>query len=345
MADSELPDSKKRKGSELSSELDTSVNSPEKAISLKPRRPKKKKAKSNSEKVQSRVGNRESEDQTGIRAKDSKEKKMTAEISKQLEVINKKLSSVITKDDGFLRDLIRGMFQQMKDEFLQGVNHRIELLEGRLFEKDQENEKLKREITVLNKKIADEKEEKNKLVDQIQKVNEAAEERINDQEQYGRRNNLRINGIEEEEADETADITTRKIVNKLNGRIQDLNLEISDIDIAHRLGQKRRGSCRPIIVKFLSRLKRDRVIRNRKLFKGTNIYINEDLTRLNQLVLACVRKKMPDEVDKVWSRNGRIYYKNKTGHVHEVKFVDFQQWIDLEWPEPEPSQNNRSNVA
>ena len=37
---------------------------------------------------------------------------------KQLEEINKKLSNVIRKDNGFLRDLIKVMFQQMKAEFL-----------------------------------------------------------------------------------------------------------------------------------------------------------------------------------------------------------------------------------
>ena len=93
----------------------------------------------------------------------------------------------------------------------------------------------------------------------------------------------------------------------------DLNLETYDIYIAHRLGEKRWGARRPIIVKFLPRLKRDIVIRNQKLFKGSNIYINEDLTSLTQLVLACVRKKIPDEVAKVWSRNGRCNALGRSG--------------------------------
>ena len=52
-------------------------------------------------------------------------------------------------------------------------------------------------------------------------------------------------------------------------------------------------------------------------------------------LLACVCKKMPDEVDNVWARNGRIVYKNKTNDVHEVKYADYQDWIELELPEPE----------
>ena len=340
MAEKEMHDAKKRKGSDLSSELDSSINSPAKTEA---KTHKKKKPKNNSEKALKEFESSQSEQKdTTLKAKEQKEQKMASELNRQLTEINKKLSNVITKDDGVLRELIRDIFQQMKDELLQGVSHRIELLEGKLFEKDEENDKLKKEITSLNKNLEDQKAENQKLVDQIQTVNDTAEARINDLEQYGRRNNLRISGVpENQHGDETAEMTTRKVADTLNGTITDLNLARYDFDIAHRLGPKRRDSCRPIIVKFQSRMNRDTVLRNRKLFKGSDIYINEDLTRLNQLVLACVRKKMPDEVDKVWTRNGRIVYKNKTNHVHEVKYADYQDWIDLEWPEPEANSGMR----
>ena len=41
------------------------------------------------------------------------------------------------------------------------------------------------------------------------------------------------------------------------------------------------------------------MLKNRKVFTGSQMFVNEDLTRINQHVLACVRKKMPDKVDKV----------------------------------------------
>ena len=83
---------------------------------------------------------------------------------------------------------------------------------------------------------------------------------------------------------------------------------------------------------FQSRLKRNVVLQNKKQFKGTQIFVHEDFTRLNQLVLTCVRKKMPDEVNKVWSRNGHIFYKSKANHIHEVNFKGNKNWIDLPWP-------------
>ena len=67
------------------------------------------------------------QDQSEEKEKDKgvniREQKDRAEINRQLSDINKKLSNVITRDDGFLRGLIREIFQQMKDEFLNSVTH------------------------------------------------------------------------------------------------------------------------------------------------------------------------------------------------------------------------------
>ena len=39
--------------------------------------------------------------------------------------------------------------------------------------------------------------------------------------------------------------------------------------------------------------------------------MNEDLTRKNVHVNMCVKKKMPDEVEQMWTYNGNIKYINK----------------------------------
>ena len=182
----------------MSSELDSNINRPEKTEA---KTHKKKKPKNNSEKALKGFESIQSEQKdTTLKAKEQKEQKMASKMNRQLTEISKELSNVITKDDGILRELIRDIFQQMKDEFLQGVSHRIELLEGKLFEKDEENDKLRKEITSLNNNLEDQKAENQKLVDQIQTVNDTAEARINDLEQYGRRNKLRISGDDDEKS-------------------------------------------------------------------------------------------------------------------------------------------------
>ena len=332
---------KKRKISALSSvseiELDTSGSSP---VTTKTKKKKKSRNKSGK-------GEKNPNIETEHKDKESKMAgEQSPEITRQLTEINKKLSNVITKGDGTLREMIKEVFQQMKDEFLHSVSHRIDILEGKLFEKEKENDSLKKTISKLqteidNRKteIEDQKAENSKLQAQIEKSAETANGKINDLEQYGRRNNLKISGLPESEGDETAEMTTGIVIDKLNNVIGNLNLRREDIDIAHRLGPKRNrrwgqetAPARRVIIKFNSRIKRDNILRNRKLFKGTDIFVNEDLTQINQNVLACVRKKMPDEVKQSWSINGRIFYESQTGEKIEVKYCDFQEWVDLPWP-------------
>ena len=270
-----------------------------------------------------------------------------SEMKRQLKEINNKLSNVITKDDGFLRGLIKEMFQQMKDEFLNSVHKRIDILEGKLFEKDEENDKLKKNISDLKKDIADKQDEIDerkaeniKLKEEIESMNINMESKMNDIEQYSRKNNIRISGLPEIGI-ETAEATTYNVVQEMNKTFPDLDLQPGHIDIAHRMGKKQKNRHRQIIVKFNSRMKKDQILQKRKLLKGTDIFISEDLTPTNQLVLACIRRKMPDEVQQSWSKGGRLYYKLKSdlSTVIEVPYKDFQTWISLPWPEKKSEES------
>ncbi|KAH3823798.1 hypothetical protein DPMN_125620 [Dreissena polymorpha] len=87
------------------------------------------------------------------------------------------------------------------------------------------------------------------------------------------------------------------------------NINMADIDIAHRLPNKNDPN-REIIVRIVSRQTKGLILANRKKLRGTNIFINEDMTRLNLHVLMCVKKKMADEVSDEWFNNVKITFKN-----------------------------------
>ena len=98
---------------------------------------------------------------------------------------------------------------------------------------------MKKEINDLNYNLEDQRAENEKLVKQIHKVNETTDEKINDLEQYGRRINLRITGVPEDKGkEETAEMTSRIVIDKLNSCIKNLHLQRHEIDISHRLGPK-----------------------------------------------------------------------------------------------------------
>ena len=212
-------------------------------------------------------------------------------MNKQLKMINNKLSNVLTKDDPNLKTMIKEIIQQMKEELIAYVSRKIEVLEGRLFDKEEENENLKSDIETLNKQIEEQNEEYKTLKRATEKSKNKTDETINNLEQYGRRNNLRIYGIQEnntEDAETTADV----VVQTLNNKIENLNLAKQQIDISHRMGKQTNanGKHRQIIVKFVSRMTREKIMSRKKQLKGTNIFIGEDLTRLNNRVLTSIHK-------------------------------------------------------
>ena len=128
----------------------------------------------------------------------------------------------------------------------------------------------------------------------------------NDLEQYGRRNNIRISGLNFDNKLESSQETTEGIASILS---ENLNLNISayDIDIAHRLGKFEENKIRPVIIKFVQRQVKVNVMRNTKRLKGTPYSINEDLTKMNQKVLSAVRLLAKDKVEKGWSYEGGKY--------------------------------------
>ncbi|KAJ4448744.1 hypothetical protein ANN_00135 [Periplaneta americana] len=100
------------------------------------------------------------------------------------------------------------------------------------------------------------------------------ERKVDDLEQYQRRQCVRIFGIEEEVGE-----NTDKLVVELATNIG-VELKVEDIDRSHRVGRTTSdGRPRPIIVKFCSYRKRSEVFFNKKRLKGSGMTLREDLTK------------------------------------------------------------------
>lgn len=205
----------KRTRSELSSasELDSSVNTP----------PKKKNSKK----------------------KENNEETNLSSIQKELKQINLKLSNVMTKDDGKLKEMIKEIIQQMKNELTKSVEKKIEVLESAIFDKNEENDKLKTEVKKLNETIQMQNTENDALRQEVEKNKMQMCKAINDHEQYSRSNNIRINGLTEtitknkegKDIGEDAYATRKKVVKELHKYLPGLEITDHDVDVAHRLGK------------------------------------------------------------------------------------------------------------
>ena len=160
------------------------------------------------------------------------------------------------------------------------------------------------------------------------------EERLADLEQYSRRNCLNFTGIPEEKDENTVQlaIDLAKMVN--------VKLDRVDIDRAHRVGRPKATAPgqsapppRPLIVKYISYLKREAVWFARKDLKQAkpprgsalsehatrNAFIQENLTRKNQEIMFLARQlRRAGKLWAVWS-DGCVLKVKKTQQSATVR--------------------------
>ena len=131
--------------------------------------------------------------------------------------------------------------------------------------------------------LRDAAKQKDATIAQLQREVRDLHDQYDALEQYGRRGSLRISGIPESQVD-----TDAAVVELANTELGlEPPLQMADIDISHRLPQRRGAppdEPRTVIVRFMTRKDRNRVIAaRRKLHQGNQAreykcYINEDLT-------------------------------------------------------------------
>ena len=126
--------------------------------------------------------------------------------------------------------------------------------------------------------------------------------KIDDLEQYQRRQCLRVFGVEEKPNEDTDRIII-DVAQKIG-----VDLSVSDIDRSHRVGRRDTGRPRPIIVKFISYRKRSEVFRCKKFLKGSGTTVREDLTRTRHQLLRDAITKYG--VRNVWTQDGVVIVKD-----------------------------------
>ena len=119
-------------------------------------------------------------------------------------------------------------------------------------------------------------------------------------QQYSRRTNVLIHGIEEEVKEDT-DKKAHDLFTEQLG----LQLVEKDIARSHRLGKKTEGRNRPIIVRLLSYRQKKAVYDKKTKLKGTKVVITENLTKERyNFYKQCKEKFGPKNVSTL---DGRVY--------------------------------------
>lgn len=166
------------------------------------------------------------------------------------------------------RSALDVVVEQLKSRIQAAENATSEVIRSLEFSQADIRE-LKDKVNVLQKSEA----EKEAAIESLQTKVSELERRLNYQEDYSRRNNLRITGFTEQ--DETSWEQTAGCVSKLLET--KLQLPSMKIERAHRVGLNKLIQPRPVVVRFAKYSDREAVLRNAKKLKGMGIYVNEDL--------------------------------------------------------------------
>ena len=104
------------------------------------------------------------------------------------------------------------------------------------------------------------------------------------------------------------------------------NVEKKFIDRAHRVGPKRNGADRPIVVKFALYKDKEGVLSKRRFLHGTNISLSEDFSK----DVRDIRRRIWHLTEKDRKQNDKVflvYDKVKiNGRMYRLNY----DWTDLE---------------
>ena len=147
------------------------------------------------------------------------------------------------------------------------------------------------------------------MVEEMAIAVKESNKKIDDLEQYGRRNCLILHGVQDFPNSTTYGEFELYVLHKLNSRLNlEYKISSEDIDTCHVL-PSRTSKSKPIIIKFVRRSIKELVYANKRRLKANNdnekLGLTESLTRRRLNIL--FESKKAFGFSNVWTQNGNIF--------------------------------------
>ena len=199
-------------------------------------------------------------------------------------------------------------------------------------------------ITALQK----ESQEKDKKIQDLEKDVSELKSIIDNHEQHGRRDYIRILGLSEN----TPGTTDAKVMRLCNQRMKLVPpLSIAEISVSHRLGKPIEPTDnsppppRPLLVKFATRRSKNRVMAAKKTLRqtedqpdtvdtesnddvdvmadGVKIYLADDLTKARAyLAYRARQEKRKNKIMDTWVIDAKVMIKDNHSRITQVTSID-----------------------
>ena len=199
-----------------------------------------------------------------------------------------------------LLEMQQKAYKDASELLFNSLNNRIEDQNRTIYELKKSLEYSQQEIEGMKSKVTSSQNEINELKRTVNDQNTLIEKLKNQQEQqedYSRRKNIRIEGVIDnfKENNEQTQLKIEKIIK------DNLGIENIDIEIAHRINRKNNPSNkapRTIIAKLKKASDRDTIMRSTRKLKDSGIFINEDFCEATMKIRKELFPKVKEARDK-----------------------------------------------
>ena len=220
---------------------------------------------------------------------------------------------------------------------------------------EEEVEDIKRSLNFMSGEIANIAKNQKLLLDMmgqikdLQKQNAEKDEkiavlesRVGELEQYSRMNDLIISGLEtrprsyaraaataiRDPTEADLDSIEQQVITFLDNK--GITVSSNDIEACHPLPRKNKSEKPAIIIRFVNRKQKIALLRQGRKLKGTNVYINEHLTKKNSDIARQARLlRKQNKIQSTWTANCKILIK-LNGTPEEAKVLVIRDITELD---------------
>ena len=231
-------------------------------------------------------------------------------VTAELKETKDSMKNLMTKSDiaDFITKTVESVLKGIDDRMKKMVEEQVEVKV-----KDRVNE-INNRLDYLTFENVEIKERLDKVENKLKKQKEktkAALEQSNYNEQFSRKNNVKVMGVEVLE-DETEVNLTEEIISIVRQKTH-VNIQPSEIVALHRIPSKHNP--KPVLVKFINNSVKTRLMKHRKIMKQQGYKLVDDVTKKNTELIGKLLKH--DKIESAWFFNGFIYGKTTEGRRHK----------------------------
>lgn len=233
-------------------------------------------------------------------------------VSQVMSEMEEKLEKRMNTMERILQEKVDKSIDKIVDERTKEIQNKIDFLEFN-------DTQMKEEVDSLRKKYEKSLENLEEKVRKHELISMEANKRSNRNEQYSRKNNVKVMNVTEGDKETEAELTKKLQDIMLE---HDVKLEENQIVAIHRIPTKR-GQTKPVLIKLRNNCDKTMMMRKRKELKQKGYRLVDDVTSLNTGLMN--RLSLNPQIESTWYFNGTVF-----GMTRKQERIRFDLYDDID---------------